>query len=234
MTKETAIKLFEDKTVRTHWDEKDQQWYFSIINVVAVLTNSSNPRDYWFKMKLRDIKEDGLKLSTICRQLKLEASDGKIRATNVANTKNLFRIIQSIPSPKAEAFKLWLAQVAAERLDEMQDPELSIDSSLVQYLNIGYSETWTNHRLKSIKIRKELTDECTKRGLQEGVQFAILSDIITKASSDKTTKEYKLLKGFKSKNISDNITNNELIMNMLAEASTKDISAASNPEIHNI
>ena len=176
------------------------------------------------------LKKEGSELSEKIGQLKLQSSDGKFYQSDVADTEQLFRLIQSIPSPKAEPFKLWLAQVAAERLDEMQDPELSIDRALEQYLKLGYSENWINQRLKSIEIRKELTDEWKKHGLKEGVQFATLTDIITKAWSDKTTKEYKVLKGLKKENLRDNMTNTELILNMLAEASTKDISAATNPK----
>jgi hypothetical protein len=176
------------------------------------------------------LKAEGSQLATNCSQLKMQSADGKFYKTDVADAEQLFRLIQSIPSPKAEPFKLWLAQVGAERLDEMQDPELSIDRALEQYLKLGYSENWVNQRLKSIEIRKELTDEWKKRGLKEGVQFATLTDIITKAWSDKTTKEYKVLKGLKKENLRDNMTNTELILNMLAEASTKDISAATNPK----
>lgn len=232
MEQQTAIKIFEEKKVRTLWDEDNEKWYFSIIDVVAVLTDQPDyqgARNYWKVLKHRLIKE-GNETVTNCNRLKLEAEDGKMRFTDVADTEQLFRLIQSIPSPKAEPFKLWLAQVASERLDEMQDPELSIDRALQQYLNLGYSESWINQRLKSIEIRKELTDEWKKRGLKEGVQFATLTDIITKAWSDKTTKEYKILKGLKKENLRDNMTNTELILNMLAEASTKDISAATNPE----
>ena len=223
------IKLFESKKVRTHWDIEKEQWYFSVVDAVSVLTDSSNPRDYWFKMKIRVKTEDGLELSTICRQLKMKAADGKMRDTDCTNTQNLFRLIQSIPSPKAEPFKLWLAKVAAERLDEMQDPELTIDKALKDYLQLGYSESWINQRLKSIEIRKDLTNEWKKQGFKEGMQFATLTDIITKTWSDKTTKEYKILKGLKKENLRDNMTNTELILNMLAEASVKDISQAVNP-----
>lgn len=229
MTKETAIKLFEDKQVRSIWDSEQEKWYISIIDVIEVLTGSPRPRKYWNALKTK-LKSEGSELSHKLGQLKLQSADGKFYLTDVADTEQLFRLIQSIPSPKAEPFKLWLAQVAAERLDEMQDPELSIDRALEQYLKLGYSENWINQRLKSIEIRKELTDEWKKRGLKEGVQFATLTDIITKAWSDKTTKEYKVLKGLKKENLRDNMTNTELILNMLAEASTKDISAATNPK----
>ena len=229
MTKETAIKLFEEKQVRTVWDAEKEKWYISIVDVIEILTGTDRPRKYWSDLKAK-LKKEGSELSEKIGQLKMQSSDGKFYQTDVADTEELFRLIQSIPSPKAEPFKLWLAQIAAERLDEMQDPELSLDRALEQYLKLGYSESWINQRLKSIEIRKELTDEWKKRGLKEGVQFATLTDIITKAWSDKTTKEYKILKGLKKENLRDNMTNTELILNMLAEASTKDISAATNPK----
>jgi hypothetical protein len=229
MEKRNEIKLFEEKQVRTLWNEENEKWYFSIIDVIEILTGTERPRKYWSDLKTK-LKKEGSQLSEKIGQLKLLSSDGKSYKTDVADTEQLFRLIQSIPSPKAEPFKLWLAQVAAERLDEMQDPELSIDRALEQYMNLGYSENWINQRLKSIEIRKELTDEWKKRGLKEGVQFATLTDIITKAWSDKTTKEYKILKGLKKENLRDNMTNTELILNMLAEASTKDISAALEPK----
>lgn len=212
MTKETAIKLFEEKQVRTVWDAEQEKWYISIIDVIAVLTESIDPNAYWRKLKQR-LKEEGNETVTNCHGLKMQAADGKMRMTDVADTEQLFRLIQSIPSPKAEPFKLWLAQIAAERLDEMQDPELSIDRALEQYLKLGYSENWINQRLKSIEIRKELTDEWKKRGLKEAVQFATLTDIITQAWSDKTTKEYKVLKGLKKENLRNNMTNTGLILN---------------------
>jgi hypothetical protein len=229
MSKENALKIFEQKQVRTHWDEEKEKWYFAIVDVIAILTDSDNPQVYWRVLKKRLLAE-GNETVTNCNGLKMEAPDGKMRMTDVADTEQLFRLIQSIPSPKAEPFKVWLAQVASERLDEIQDPELSIDRALEQYLKLGYSENWINQRLKSIEIRKELTDEWKKRGLKEGQQFATLTDIITKAWSGKTTKEYKILKGLKKENLRDNMTNTELILNMLAEASTKDISQATNPE----
>jgi len=229
MEKKNEIKIFEDRTVRTLWDAEQEKWYFSIIDVIEILTGSPRPRKYWNALKTK-LKAEGSELSHKLGQLKMAADDGKMRMTDVADTEQLFRLIQSVPSPKAEPFKLWLAQVAAERLDEMQDPELTIDRALEQYLRLGYSENWINQRLKSIEIRKELTDEWEKRGLKQGVQFATLTDIITKAWSDKTTKEYKILKGLKKENLRDNMTNTELILNMLAEASTKDISAAINPK----
>lgn len=229
MTKVNAIQLFENKKVRTIWDAEQEKWFISIIDVIQVLTNSPNPRKYWSVLKLR-LKKEGSQLATNCSQLKMQSSDGKFYKTDVADTEQLFRLIQSIPSPKAEPFKLWLAQIASERLDEMQDPELSIDRALEQYMQLGYSENWINQRLKSIEIRKELTDEWKNRGLKEGQQFATLTDIISKSWSGKTTKEYKILKGLKKENLRDNMTNTELILNMLAEASTKDISQAVNPE----
>ena len=226
---EEAIKIFEEKKVRTLWDDAKEEWYISIVDVIEVLTGSVNPRKYWSVLKVR-LKNEGSELTTNCSQLKLQSSDGKFYKTDVADTEQLFRIIQSVPSPKAEPFKLWLAQIAAERLDEMQDPELSIDRALEQYLQLGYSENWINQRLKSIEIRNELTDEWKNRGVKEGQQFAILTDIISKSWSNKTTKEYKILKGLKKENLRDNMTNTELILNMLAEASVKDISQSVNPE----
>jgi hypothetical protein len=226
------IKIFENKEVRTVWDAEQEKWYVSIIDVIEVLTDQKDyqgARNYWKVLKHR-LSKEGNETVTNCNQLKMQAPDGKMRMTDVADTEQLFRLIQSIPSPKAEPFKLWLAQVAAERIDEMQDPELSIDRALQQYLNLGYSENWINQRLKSIEIRKELTDEWKRLGLKQGQQFATLTDIITKAWSDKTTKEYKTLKGLKKENLRDNMTNTELILNMLAEASTKDISQAVNPK----
>ena len=229
MKKVNAIQLFENKKVRTAWDAEQEKWYVSIIDVIEVLTNSDRPRKYWSDLKSKLIKE-GSEVSDKIGQLKMKAPDGKMRLTDVADTEQLFRLIQSIPSPKAEPFKLWLAQIAAERLDELQDPEISIDRALNQYMQLGYSESWINQRLKSIEIRKELTDEWKNRGLKEGQQFATLTDIISKSWSGKTTKEYKILKGLKKENLRDNMTNTELILNMLAEASTKDISQAVNPE----
>ena len=228
MKKQNEIKLFEDKKVRTLWDDDQEKWYFSIIDVISVLTSSVDASAYWRKLKQR-LRQEGNETVTNCHGLKMEAIDGKMRFTDVADTEQLFRLIQSIPSPKAEPFKLWLAQVAGERLDEMQDPELTIDRALEQYLQLGYSENWINQRLKSIEIRKELTDEWKKRGLKEGIQFATLTDIITKAWADQSTKEYKILKGLKKENLRDNMTNTELILNMLAEASTKDISQVVKP-----
>ena len=194
MENQNEIKIFEEKKVRTHWDAEQEEWYFSVTDVIGILTGSPNPRKYWSVLKTR-LKAEGSQLATNCSQLKMQSADGKFYLTDVADTEQLFRLIQSIPSPKAEPFKLWLAQVASERLDEMQDPELSIDRALEQYINLGYSENWISQRLKSIEIRKELTNEWKKRGLKEGIHFATLTDIITKVWSDKTTKEYKILKG---------------------------------------
>jgi hypothetical protein len=225
----STVQVFDEKQVRTAWDAEQEKWYFSIIDVIAALTGSPRPRKYWNALKTK-LNEEGSELSQNMGQLKMPAEDGKMRATDVADTEQLFRLIQSIPSPKAEPFKQWLAQVGRERLDEMQDPELTIDRALEQYLRLGYSEHWINQRLKSIEIRKELTDEWKRLGLKEGVQFATLTDIITKAWAGNTTKEYKVLKGLKKENLRDNMTNTELILNMLAEASTKDISQATDPE----
>ena len=229
MKKESTISIFEQKQVRTHWDEEKELWYISVIDVIEVLTGTDRPRKYWNDLKTK-LKKEGSELSEKIGQLKMQSSDGKFYKTDVADTEQIFRLIQSIPSPKAEPFKLWLARLASERLDEMQDPEITIDRALEQYMQLGYSENWINQRLKSIEIRKELTDEWKKRGLKEGIQFATLTDIITKAWSGNTTKEYKILKGLKKENLRDNMTNTELILSMLAEASTKDISQTENPE----
>ena len=227
--KHDAIKIFEDAKVRAVWDGEQEKWYFSIVDVIEILTNSNRPRKYWSDLKIK-LKQEGSELSEKIGQLKIKSTDGKFYKTDVADTEQLFRLIQSIPSPKAEPFKQWLAKVARERLDEIQDPELTIDRALKEYLQLGYSENWINQRLKSIEIRKELTNEWKRRGLKEGSQFATLTDIITQAWADKTTKEYKILKGLKKENLRDNMTNTELILNMLAEASTKDISVAVNPK----
>ena len=224
-----SIKLFEEKKVRTVWDEEKEEWKFSVVDVVGVLTDSPNPRKYWSVLKTR-LKQEGFEVTTICSQLKLQAADGKKYLSDVANMEQLFRLIQSIPSPKAEPFKLWMAQVAKERIDQLQDPELSIEQAMLDYKRLGYSDNWINQRLKSIEIRKELTDEWKARGLQEGQQFATLTDIITQTWAGKTTKEYKHFKGLKKENLRDNMTNTELVLNMLAELSTKNISEASNPE----
>ena len=232
MTTQNKIQLFEQKKVRTVWDESQEKWFFSIIDVVGILTDQPDyqaSRNYWKVLKFRLVKE-GNQTVTNCNQLKLQAPDGKMRLTDVGDTEQLFRLIQSIPSPKAEPFKQWMASVASERLDQMQDPELSIEQAMADYKRLGYSESWINQRLKSIEIRKELTDEWKRHGLEEGMQFATLTDIITKAWSDRTTKEYKKLKGLKKENLRDNMTNRELVLNMLAELSTKDISAVTNPE----
>ena len=229
MTKQNAIKLFEEKKVRTVWDDETEEWYFSVVDVIEVLTESENPRKYWSVLKTR-LKKEGNQTATNCSQLKMDASDGRKRLTDVATTEQLFRLIQSIPSPKAEPFKLWIAQVAKERLDQMQDPELSIEQAMMDYKRLGYSDNWINQRLKSIEIRKDLTDEWKKRGLEEGIQFATLTDIIYKTWADKTAKEYKQFKGLKKENLRDNMTNKELVLNMLAELSTKEISEVNNPE----
>ena len=232
MTKQQALKLFEERRVRTVWDDEQEKWYFSIVDVVAVLTDSSNPQTYWRVLKKRLLSE-GNETVTNCNGLKMQAADGKMRLTDVADTEQLLRLIQSIPSPKAEPFKLWMAQVASERLNQIQDPELSIEQALQDYKRLGYSDNWINQRLKSIEIRKDLTDEWKKRGLQEGVQFATLTDVIYQTWSDMTSKEYKQFKGLKKENLRDNMTNKELVLNMLAELSTKEISEISDPETFN-
>lgn len=232
MTKQQALKLFEERRVRTVWDDEQEKWYFSIVDVVAVLTDSSNPQTYWRVLKKRLLAE-GNETVTNCNGLKMQATDGKMRLTDVADTEQLLRLIQSIPSPKAEPFKLWMAKVASERLNQIQDPELSIDQALMDYKRMGYSDSWINQRLKSIEIRKDLTDEWKKHGLQEGVQFATLTDIIYQTWSDMTSKEYKQFKGLKKENLRDNMTNKELVLNMLAELSTKEISETSDPETFN-
>ena len=232
MNKKQSIQLFEEKKVRTFWDEKQEKWYFSIVDAIAILTDSIDPAAYWRKLKQR-LKQEGNETVTNCHGLKMRAADGKMRLTDVADTEQLFRLIQSVPSPKAEPFKLWIAQVARERLDQMQDPELSIDQAMSDYKRLGYSDNWINQRLKSIEIRKELTDEWKKRGLQEGLQFASLTDIIYQTWAGKTAKEYKKFKGLKKENLRDNMTNTELVLNMLAELSTKRISETTNPETMN-
>lgn len=229
MTQKNAIKIFEEKKVRTVWDDETETWYFSIIDVIAALTESDRPRKYWDDLK-RKLKQEGSELSDKIGQLKMKASDGKMRLTDVADTEQLFRLIQSIPSPKAEPFKLWIAQIARERLDQMQDPELSIHQALMDYKRLGYSDNWINQLLKSIEIRKDLTDEWKRCGLEEGVQFATLTDIIYQTWAGKTAKEYKQFKGLKKENLRDNMTNKELVLNMLAELSTKEISEARNPD----
>ena len=229
MTQHNKIQLFEEKKVRALWDDVEEKWYFSIVDVVAVLTDSVDATAYWRKLKQR-LKEEGNETVTNCHGLKMLALDGKMRKTDVADTEQLFRLIQSIPSPKAEPFKQWMAQVAVQRLDQMQDPELSIEQAMMDYKRLGYSDAWINQRLKSIEIRKDLTDEWKRRGLQEGVQFATLTDIIYSTWSGMTAKEYKQFKGLKKENLRDNMTNRELVLNMLAELSTKDISESQNPE----
>jgi prophage antirepressor-like protein len=228
MTQHNAIKLFEEKRVRTVWDDQQEKWYFSVVDVVSVLTDSANPTDYLKKMRKRDPQlAEGW--GQIVTPLSIQTPGGK-QKVNFADTEAIFRIIQSIPSPKAEPFKLWMARVAAERLDQMQDPELSINQALMDYKRLGYSDNWINQRLKSIEIRKELTDEWKRHGLQEGVQFATLTDIMYQTWSDMTAREYKRFKGLKKENLRDNMTNKELVLNMLAELSTKEISESRNPE----
>ncbi|MDZ3927617.1 Bro-N domain-containing protein [Parabacteroides goldsteinii] len=227
--KKEAIKIFEEKKVRTLWDDETEEWYFSIIDVIAVLTESDNPRKYWSVLKTR-LRKEGNETATNCSQLKMPSLDGKMRLTDVATTEQLFRLIQSIPSPKAEPFKLWIAQIAKERLDQMQDPELSIEQAMMDYKRLGYSDSWINQRLKSIEIRKDLTDEWKKHNLQEGIQFATLTDIIYKTWAGKTAKEYKQFKGLKKENLRDNMTNTELVLNMLAEAATTDLSKEKDPK----
>ncbi|MDD3856050.1 BRO family protein [Sulfurimonas sp.] len=222
------IQLFESKKIRSHWDEENELWYFSVIDAIEVLTQSSNPRKYWSVLKIR-LKNEGSELATNCSQLKMKASDSKMRATDVATTEQLLRLIQSIPSPQVEPFKRWLAKVGYERIESMQDPEKSIDQAMQDYLNLGYSEKWINQRLKSIEVRKELTDEWKARGVEEGKEFALLSDIISKAWSGNTTQEYKKLKNLKKENLRDNMTNLELVLNMLAEATTAEISKEKKP-----
>ncbi len=229
MTQHNKIQLFEEKKVRAIWDDEAEKWYFSVVDAIAVLTDSVDPTAYWRKLKQR-LKEEGNETVTNCHGLKMLAPDGKMRNTDVADTEQLFRLIQSIPSPKAEPFKQWMAQVAAQRLDQLQDPELSIEQAMMDYKRLGYSDAWINQRLKSIEIRKDLTDEWKRRGLQEGVQFATLTDIIYSTWSGMTAKEYKQFKGLKKENLRDNMTNRELVLNMLAELSTKDISESQNPE----
>ena len=229
MTQKESIRLFEERKVRAIWDDEQEEWYFSIVDVISILTDSPNPRKYWSVLKTR-LKREGSELTTNCSQLKMQAADGKKYLTDVANTEQLFRLIQSVPSPKAEPFKLWIAQVAKERLDQMQDPELSIEQAMADYKRLGYSDNWINQRLKSIEIRKDLTDEWKKRGLEEGLHFATLTDIIYKSWSDMTSKEYKRFKGLRKENLRDNMTNKELVLNMLAELSTKEISEASEPD----
>lgn len=229
MTKKEAIKVFEEKRVRTVWDDEQEKWYFSIVDVCAVLTDSKDAIAYWRKLKQR-LKAEGNETVTNCHGLKMKATDGKMRLTDVADTEQLLRIIQSIPSPKAEPFKQWMAHVASERLDQMQDPELSIEQAMMDYKRLGYSDNWINQRLKSIEIRKDLTDQWKLHNVEEGVQYATLTDIIYQQWTGKSAKEYKQFKGLKKENLRDNMTNEELVLNMLAELSTTSITKAKNPQ----
>jgi len=232
MTKETAIKIFDEKKIRTHWDDDQEKWYFSIVDVVGVLSESIDPQSYWRKLKQR-LKEEGNETVTNCHALKMIAADGKMRMTDVADTKQLFRLIQSIPSPKAEPFKIWLAKVGNDRIDEIEDPEIGIERLMDTYQRKGYSKEWINQRLKSIEVRKELTDEWENRGVKKGQEYAILTDEITKAWSGFTTKKYKNLKELKKENLRDHMTNLELVLNMLAEATTTEISKEKKPRTFN-
>lgn len=229
MVKKKSIKLFGDDKIRAIWDDEQEKWYFSIVDVIAVLTESPNPQTYWRVLKKR-LKDEGNETVTNCNALKMRAADGKMRLTDVADTEQLLRIIQSVPSPKAEPFKMWLAKVGADRLDQMQDPELSIQQAMIDYKRLGYSDNWINQRLKSIEIRKDLTDQWKLHNVEEGVQYASLTDIIYQAWAGRTTKEYKQYKGLKKENLRDNMTNEELILNMLAELSTTSITKAKNPQ----
>jgi hypothetical protein len=229
MDKETSIKLFETVKVRSLWNDDEEKWYFSIIDVITVLTDSPNPRKYWSVLKTR-LKKDGSQLATNCSQLKMQSADGKFYKTDVADTEQLFRLIQSVPSPKAEPFKLWLAKMGSERIDEIEDPEIGFDRLMETYLKKGYSEKWINQRLKSIEVRKELTDEWEKRGVKKGQEYAILTDEITRAWTGITTKQYKQLKDLKKENLRDHMTNLELVLNMLAEATTTEISKKKEPK----
>ena len=230
--KKEAIKLFEERKVRTIWDDTHEKWYFSIVDVVAILADSKDfltARKYWNKLKER-LKKEGNETVSNCHQLKLEAADGKMRLTDVADTEQLFRLIQSIPSPKAEPFKLWMAEVASTRIDQLQDPERSIEQAVADYRRLGYSEAWINQRIKSIEVRKELTDEWKRTGVKEGVEYATLTDIITQQWSGFTTKEYKQYKGLKKENLRDNMTNLEMAFNILAEASATELSKQRDPQ----
>ena len=232
MTKKEALQLFEEKKIRSVWDDKEEKWYFSIVDVCAVLTeqpDTEHARNYWKVFKHRLIKE-GNQTVTTCNRLKLRAADGKLRLTDVADTEQLFRLIQSIPSPKAEPFKLWMAQVASTRLEQMQDPEKSIDQAVMDYKRLGYSDAWINQRIKSIEIRKELTDEWARTGVQQGMQYASLTDIITREWSGMSTKQYKQFKGLKKESLRDNMTNMEIALNMLAEASATELSKQRDPK----
>ncbi|HFG0466231.1 conserved hypothetical protein [Flavobacterium psychrophilum] len=232
MKKETNIKLFEAKQVRSVWDADQEKWFFSIVDVVGVLTTSENPNNYWKVLKNR-LKKEGSQLVTDCNQLKMQSADGKFYKTDVADTEQIFRLIQSVPSPKAEPFKLWLAKMGSERIDEIEDPEIGFDRLMETYLKKGYSEKWINQRLKSIEVRKELTDEWEKRGVKKGQEYAILTDEITKAWTGITTKEYKQLKDLKKENLRDHMTNLELVLNMLAAATTTEISKKKEPKTFN-
>ena len=229
MGNKDTMQFFENKKIRSVWDAEKEEWFFSIVDVVAVLTESPNPQTYWRVLKKR-LKDEGNETVTNCNGLKMTAPDGKKRMTDVANTEQLLRIIQSIPSPKAEPFKLWLAEVGKERIEETIDPELTIDRALETYLKKGYSREWINQRLQAIQVRKELTDEWTDRGVEKGREFAILTDEITRAWSGLSTRQYKDFKGLKKENLRDNMSTTELVLNMLAETSTKDISKAEKPE----
>lgn len=229
MVNKNSIKLFGNDKIRAIWDDEQEKWYFSVVDVVAVLTNSPNPQTYWRVLKKR-LKDEGNETVTNCNGLKMRAADGKMRLTDVADTEQLLRIIQSVPSPKAEPFKTWLAKVGAERLDQMQDPELSIQQAMIDYKRLGYSDNWINQRLKSIEIRKDLTDQWKIHNVEEGVQYASLTDIIYQTWAGKTAKEYKQLKGLKKENLRDNMTNEELVLNMLAELSATSITKAKNPQ----
>ena len=224
------VKIFEGSQIRSVWDNEREEWYFSIVDVVGSLTESNNPRDYWYRVKKRMSEEEKSELSTICRQLKLKAPDGKMRLTDVADMQGIFRIIQSVPSPKAEPFKMWLAEVGKERIDEIIDPELTIDRALEGYARKGYSREWINQRLQAIQVRKELTDTWQNHGVKAGNEYAILTNEISKAWSGMTTREYKDFKGLKKENLRDNMSTTELILNMLAETATKDIAEATNPQ----
>ena len=230
MNQQNKVVLFADKSIRSHWDAEQEEWFFSVVDVVAALTDSANPTDYLKKLRKRDAQL-GAYLGTNCPQVAmLTAATGKTRKALAATTQQLLRIIQSIPSKKAEPFKLWLAEVGSQRLDQLQDPELSIEQAMLDYKRLGYTDNWINQRLKSIEIRKELTDEWKKHGLQEGTEFAFLTDVIYKTWAGKTAKEYKQYKGLKKENLRDNMTNKELVMSMLAELSTKEISEAVQPQ----
>ena len=229
MVKKNSIKLFGDDKIRAIWDDELEKWYFSIVDVVAVLTESPNPQTYWRVLKKR-LKDEGNETVTNCNALRMPAADGKMRLTDVADTEQLLRIIQSVPSPKAEPFKMWLAKVGADRLDQMQDPELSIQQAMIDYKRLGYSDNWINQRLKSIEIRKDLTDQWKLHNVEEGIQYATLTDIIYQHWAGKTAKEYKEFKGLKKENLRDNMTNEELVLNMLAELSTTSITKSKNPQ----